>query len=225
MSMGNTFENDILQLIYNAVAIANLADNAGSAPATNLYYVLHSADPGEGGDQSTNEVAYTGYARQAAVRSSSGLTVSGNQVSNAAQIQWGQCSAGSTTARFWSIGMASSGAGKILHRGVLGSALGSFVADADDTFTIKGHGLAVSDLVCFLSRPGDTLPTGIGEGTHYYVKTVPDADTITISATNGGPTIDLTADGEGVAFKMSPLVISLNVNPTAAIGALVYTLD
>ncbi len=47
MSKGNTFENDLLKLIFNATAIANIADNAGSSPLTNLYVSLHTADPGE----------------------------------------------------------------------------------------------------------------------------------------------------------------------------------
>jgi hypothetical protein len=36
MSKSDTFENDILKLIFNATAIANLADNAASAPLTSL---------------------------------------------------------------------------------------------------------------------------------------------------------------------------------------------
>lgn len=62
MSKGNTFENDLLQLIFNAVAIANLAQN-GVSPITNIEVSLHTADPGEAGDQTTSETAYTGYAR------------------------------------------------------------------------------------------------------------------------------------------------------------------
>jgi hypothetical protein len=31
---GNTFENDILKLIFNATAIANIADNAAASPLT-----------------------------------------------------------------------------------------------------------------------------------------------------------------------------------------------
>ena len=44
MSLGNTFENDLAKLIFQAVAIANLADNAASAPLTNLWLSLHTAD-------------------------------------------------------------------------------------------------------------------------------------------------------------------------------------
>jgi hypothetical protein len=49
MSKSNAFENDLLKLIFNATAIANLADNAASSPLTNLYVSLHTADPGEAG--------------------------------------------------------------------------------------------------------------------------------------------------------------------------------
>ena len=70
MSKGNTFENDILKLIFNATAIANIADNAASSPLTNLYASLHTADPGEAGDQTTNETSYTSYARVAVARTS-----------------------------------------------------------------------------------------------------------------------------------------------------------
>jgi len=72
MSKSNAFENSLLKLIFNATAIANLADNAATSPLTNLYVSLHTADPGEAGDQSTNEVSYTSYARVAVARTTGG---------------------------------------------------------------------------------------------------------------------------------------------------------
>ena len=63
MSMSTTFANDLLKLIFNATPIANIADNAVTAPLTTVTMALHTDDPGAGGTQSTNEVAYTGYAR------------------------------------------------------------------------------------------------------------------------------------------------------------------
>src|SRR5262245_35265390 len=51
----NTFDNDLLKLIFNATPIANIADNAATSPLTNLYLSLHTADPGAGGNQTTNE--------------------------------------------------------------------------------------------------------------------------------------------------------------------------
>jgi hypothetical protein len=119
MSKGNTFENDLLKLIFNATPIANIADNAASSPLTNLYVSLHTGDPGEGGDQTTSEAAYTSYARVAVARTSGGWTVTNNSVSPAADISFPAGTGGSGTATHWGIGTASSGAGKLLYKGTL----------------------------------------------------------------------------------------------------------
>lgn len=119
MSKSDTFENDLLKLIFNAAAIAAIADNAASSPLTNLYVSLHTADPGESGNQSTSEVAYTSYARVAVARTSGGWTVVGNSVSPAAIISFPQGTGGSGTAGYFAIGTASSGTGKILYSGAI----------------------------------------------------------------------------------------------------------
>lgn len=123
MSKGNTFENDMMALIFNATAIANLADNAASSPLTNLYVSLHTADPGEGGNQTTNECAYGSYARVAVARNSGGWTVSGNTAQNTALVQFPQCTSSSETATYVGIGTASSGTGKLLYSGALSAGL------------------------------------------------------------------------------------------------------
>lgn len=117
MSKGNTFENDWLVLIFNATAIANIADNAASSPLTNLQVALHTADPGEGGSQTTSECAYTSYARVAVARTSGGWTVTANSVSPAATISFPACTGGTEIVTHFSVGTASSGAGKILYKG------------------------------------------------------------------------------------------------------------
>jgi hypothetical protein len=120
MSKGNTFESDLLALIFNATAIADLADNDASSPLTHLQVALHTADPGEGGSQTTSEIAYTGYARVAVIRTSAGWTVTGNSVSPTANIDFGEMTGGAGgTATHWSVGTAASGAGKILYKGTL----------------------------------------------------------------------------------------------------------
>lgn len=120
MSKGDTFENDFLKLIFNATAIANIADNAATSPLTNLFVSLHTADPGEAGNQTTSEIAYTGYARIAVARTSSGWTVTNNSVSPVANIDFGQMTAGAGgTVTFFAVGTASSGAGKILYSGTV----------------------------------------------------------------------------------------------------------
>lgn len=120
MSKSNTFETELLGLIFNGTAIANLADNAATSPLTNLFVALHTADPGETGTQSTNEVTYTGYARVSVARTSGGWTVTTGSVSPVANIEFGEMTAGTSgTATHASIGTASSGTGKILYRGAL----------------------------------------------------------------------------------------------------------
>lgn len=122
MSMSNASETNLLNLLFNNVDWANVGDAAGlqnSATAGSFYVALHSADPGEAGNQSTNEVAYTGYGRVAVARSVAGFTVAGGQVSNAATVQFGECTAGTATATHFSVGLAASGAGDILYSGSL----------------------------------------------------------------------------------------------------------
>lgn len=117
MSAGNTFENELLLLIFNNDAVADIGDASGLQPSSadgNLYVALHTANPGEAGNQSTSEVSYTGYAREAVPRTTGGWTVSANSVDNAAAITFGECTAGSATATHFSIGTAASGTGKII---------------------------------------------------------------------------------------------------------------
>lgn len=119
MSKGNTFENDLLALIFNATAIADLAENDTTSPLTSLYLALHTANPDETGNQTTSECAYTSYARVAVNRNSGGFTVSGNQVTLTANVDFPACTGGSETATHFSVGTASSGTGKILYKGAI----------------------------------------------------------------------------------------------------------
>lgn len=119
MSKGNTFENDWLKLIFNATPIANIADNAAVSPLTNLFVALHTGDPGEGGDQTTSECAYSGYARVTIARTSGGWTVVAASVSPVANIDFPSCVSGVETASFFSVGVAISGASKILYSGTV----------------------------------------------------------------------------------------------------------
>lgn len=92
MSKGNVLENDLLLLYFNAVSIAGLARDA-AAPVTTLTVALHAADPGESGDMTTSEVAYTGYTRMTRARTAAGWVVTGNSASPAAVIDFPECTA------------------------------------------------------------------------------------------------------------------------------------
>jgi len=123
MSKSNTFENQYLQLIFNNVDIPNIGDAGGiqnSTVAGNLYLALHTADPGEAGDQTTNECAYTSYDRVAVARTVGGWTVVTNSATNAALAQFPECTGGSETITYVSIGTSAyPTAGVILYSGAL----------------------------------------------------------------------------------------------------------
>jgi hypothetical protein len=126
MSKGNTFETDLLTLIFNNTDAALIGDATGlrgSSTAGSLYVSLHTGDPGEAGTQTTSECAYGSYARVAVARTVGGWTVSGNAVTNAALVQFPQCSSGSETATHFAIGTASTSTGKILYKGALSASL------------------------------------------------------------------------------------------------------
>jgi len=119
MSKSNAFETDLLGLIFNGTAIANLAINATASPLTNLFISLHTADPGEAGTQSTSETAYTGYARVSVARTAGGWTITGNSVSPVTPIDFPECTAGTSTITHFAVGVAASGASKILYKGTV----------------------------------------------------------------------------------------------------------
>lgn len=218
---GNTYINNINKLVYNATAFANVADNAASSPLTNIYMALHTADPGAGGGQNTSEATYAGYARQAVARTTGGFTITTQQIQLAANVPFPAAGPTATDVlRFWSTGSLVSGAGIVFHSGPIGSNLGVGTAvAATDTITLPGlTGVAVGDQVAFYAPLGGTIPTGITAGTIYFVKTVSGND-ITISTTSGGSTLDITAAGEVLAFKTTPITLGAGLTVTPSVGA------
>ncbi len=97
MSKTDEFENALLALIFNGTAIPNMADNAATDPAVTITVSLHTADPTDTGNMSTNEAAYPGYARHTVNRSGAGWTVTGNAVSPVANIDFPTATGGAET--------------------------------------------------------------------------------------------------------------------------------
>jgi len=122
VSKTNSWENGILELLFKNTNFANTGDATGlrgSSTAGSLYFSLHTADPGETGDQTTNEIAYTDYARVAVARSGAGFTVTADSVSPAANVSFPIGSGGSGTATHFGVGTASSGTGILLYKGAI----------------------------------------------------------------------------------------------------------
>jgi len=210
---------------------STVAQNA-AAPATNLYVSLHNAAPGNAGSQTSNETAYTNYARVAVARTTGGWTVatgSGttmSSVSNAAAINFAACGATGDTLTHWGIGLGSSGAGTLLFWGPLGPTANGFpftcTLASPGVLTCYGYAPAVNDRVSVYQTPGaEPLPTGVSEGTVYFVGTAPGGNTATLSTTtaNGNP-VNTSSTGSGLIYKQSPLIVSNGITPSLAIGAI-----
>jgi hypothetical protein len=225
---GSTYASDLLLHVFNNSAIAGIGDAGGlqpSAAAGSLYVSLHTGDPGAGGNQTTNEATYTGYGRVGVARAAGGWTVAANQASNTGVVTFGACTAGSNTITHFGVGDASGGAGLLMYSGPLITTYYDFTAKAStDVITAPGHALSVNDTVEVISMPNGTLPNGASAGTVYYVKTAAGND-ITLSATLGGATLDLTTDGAGAIGKINTLAVSPGITPQFAAAALIAAIE
>lgn len=115
MSATNAVETAILELIFKGTTWNGFAENDSTSPNTSFWISLHTANPGDTGDQTTSETAYTGYARIEVARNGSGWTVSGNAATNAAEIAFGQCTASpGSNLTYVGLGTSASGAGSLI---------------------------------------------------------------------------------------------------------------
>lgn len=113
MSKSNATEVDILAKVFKATALPWDAE-------TDLNIHLHVADPGEAGTTATSPATYTSYAPVTVARS--GAAWSGtNPITNAALIQFPQCTGGTNTITHVSI--SCDGDTQILYSGALTASL------------------------------------------------------------------------------------------------------
>lgn len=114
MSKSNATEQDYMNFVLNGVAMPNYG--------ANLSLALHTADPGEGGDQSTFETTYPNYARITIVRDNTGngFQTTGNPRYNTNLLQFNPANAvTSETLNYISLGLVGGGATQILYSGAL----------------------------------------------------------------------------------------------------------
>lgn len=138
MSMTDAAEQAFLSLLFNNQAWTGIGDAGGLLPSAlegNLYVSLHTASPGESGDQTTNEATYTGYARVATPRNATDWAVAGNLVDNVNAIIFGTCTAGSDVITHWGIGTDLTGVGNLLVYGAVAVAF-SVVVNTIPQFNI-----------------------------------------------------------------------------------------
>ena len=115
----DNFENDCSLLFFNATTWDGVAENDTTSPVTNWQLGLHTASPGEAGSQTTNEIAYTSYARVARARTSGGFTVTGGSTVLAANADLPAGTGGSGTATHLGLGTLSTTAGRLYILGTV----------------------------------------------------------------------------------------------------------
>lgn len=115
MSKSNTTENDILKAVLQGT-------DPSWRSGSNLYLALYTADPGEAGTATTNETAYTNYARVTLAKATA-WTDGGSTFSNAALLQFPACGVTGATLTHVAIVTTASGAGQIIYSGALNSSL------------------------------------------------------------------------------------------------------
>ena len=222
MPKADTWELGLLNLLFTNTAFGGVGDSTGlpaSGTTGSLYVSLHTASPGDGGDQTSNEANFTSYARVAVARTAGGWTVAEASLvasaTNTAQVTFPQCTGGSNT---------------ITHVGV-GTTTSTTVAAGSNgqAFPGTGNQISVASTTGF-PNSGTIL---VYNGTSYQ--------TVTYTGTSGGNTFTGTAGGSGTLSTGAPvlqagkllyygaltssLAVSNNITPSFAAGALVIAED
>lgn len=117
------YAQSLLSLIFQgapyttSAPVQSLATSAAGG-VNALFVSLHTSSAGlPTGNQSTNEAAYTSYARVSVGRGPLGWTVTANSVSPVATISFPQASGGSETETYFGVGTSGAGTGHLLYWG------------------------------------------------------------------------------------------------------------
>jgi len=120
-------ETDLLGLIMTNVDAANIGDAGGlqNSAAAGVFWISLTVSPGhtEAGDQTTNETAYTNYARQDEARDTTQWTVTNDTADNDNAVGFPTCGASGATLFGFGLGSASAAAGNLFLIGDLTATL------------------------------------------------------------------------------------------------------
>lgn len=199
-------------------------------------------------DESATQITHVGVATLAGGDPGTGTNHGGTEASGGSPayarvaVTWGAASGGTKantgaltidvpagTYAFFPLFNASTG-NTSNYRGYIpfggASALkGFFSVDAtltNDQLFSRGHGMSDGDRVIVYNVFSEALPTGLTEGTVYFVVNST-TDSFKVSTTSGGAAVDITALGGGEGFwqRVVPEVFAAQGQITVAVGALV----
>ena len=138
-----------MSLVLNNVALPFIGDAAGLQPSAadgNLYLGLHTADPGASGNQTTNEISYTGYVRIPVVRDGTQWLVAAGVATTLVDLFFGLCTAGGGTATYAGIGTDLAGAGNLLYRAAVLTPIGGLIITPGITPKITAGAALVTEI-------------------------------------------------------------------------------
>lgn len=173
--------------------------------------------------ETPTEPAGNNYARVQMTTSNFGSAAASNSIANTAAISFPQASG--SWGEIVGIGVYdASTAGNLVRSAYLAS--GSYFTfsalASSDVFTAPGHDFVNDDIVVVLDLSGSALPTGVSQGTKYYVISV-SGDTFQLSASQGGAAVNITANGAGRIVQIVPLTVGASSVASFGVGALVFT--
>lgn len=93
---------------------------------------------------------------------------------------------------------------------------------SNDELAVPAHTFVNTDRVVVIDLPGSVLPTGLTQGTLYYVVNM-SGNILELSLTSGGAVINLTADGGGRIAKVIPTTVNTGSIPSFAIGTITFS--
>jgi hypothetical protein len=173
----------------------NALDESGGAGVGATHGSVHTAYSATG----TNEVTggSPAYARKAATWAAA----SGRSKATSASMVF-DVPAGTTVrwVGFWDAVTAGNFLGMTPNGGGIPEA---FTAPdiSNDVLEAPGHGFSNGNTVVVWAVPGVSLPTGLSEGTVYFV-TNATTDDLTLSLTSGGASVNITAVGSGMIQRI-----------------------
>lgn|SRR3982751_2849573 len=94
-------------------------------------------------------------------------------------------------------------------------------ADTADLITAPAHGLQTDQRVLVLAIPGAVIPTGLVEGTAYFVLAAGlTTDAFKLSASSGGAAVDITASGAALFMPYKAMTVATLATPEFAVGTI-----
>jgi hypothetical protein len=208
---------------FNSTALNAMLDALDESASQIVYVGVHTlTDPGTTATANAGEATggSPAYARQAVTW---GAAASG-QKSNTGALTFDVPAGTYGFFTYWTTATLNSGTQYRGYAPFGGATKGFAEVNAagvtGDIIYSGAHGLANGDRVMVFNVFAESLPTGLTEGTVYFVVGAT-TDSFQVSATSGGAAVDITAVGELFFQKVIPETFGAQGQITAAVGALV----